>query len=227
MGRITNKLRHARYELAARLHRAPKNAHIVCIDPGYWLVDRLHADSVIVDMGLGNNADFSMAMIDRFDLTSHGFDPTRRHVPALKAQADTSGGRFFYYEKAIGAERGSVTFFESKENVSGSTITGHHNITHDTIEQYSVEVITVADALRVAGSDVSVVKMDIEGAEEAVLDGCSDELLLSIDQWCIEFHHATVAGISFRDTRQYINRFVEIGFRMYSRNSVEFLFYRP
>lgn len=227
MGRLASRFRRVQARVASSLHRSPADARIVFVEPCYWVVDRLSSDSVIADMGLGNDADFSMAMINRYGLTAHGFDPTRRHVPALRNLAEQSHGRFVFHDKAIGAEPGIVTFHESQENISGSTMNRHHNVLHDTIQDYEVEVITLGEALHLAGPRVDLVKMDIEGSEEGVLDSTSDDLLRSVDQWCIEFHHDTVAGTTFSDTRRYLARFAELGFRMYSRNNTDFLLYRP
>lgn len=227
MSRVANKLRRVTAELKSRMHRAPGGRSIVFIKPCYWVLDTLTKNSVVLDFGLGYNADFSMAMIERYGLTAHGFDPTRKHAPGLKQLADKSAGRFIYHADAIGPEKGSCTFHESKQNVSGSMMGGHHNVRHDQIESYNVNVITLADAIAIApGGRVDLVKMDIEGSECAALDGTTDELLRSVPQWIIEFHHETIDGVTYAQTKQYIQRFERLGFRTYSRDSTDFLFYR-
>lgn len=212
---------------SATLDSSARRAHVTFVPPCYWLAARLDSTSVMLDMGLGFDADFSQAMIARFGLTSVGFDPTRKHYPKLKALADASGGRFHVLPIAIGTQRGEVTFHESKTNVSGSLLSGHLNVRHDPVETYQVQVITLADALTESPTGkVDLVKMDIEGAELDVLDAASDSTLTACPQWIIEFHHDLIAGGRFADTKKRVRRFSDLGFRLYTRDNVNFLFYR-
>jgi FkbM family methyltransferase len=202
-----------------------RGVRLVFVRPCYWIVDRLSSQSTIVDMGLGFDADFSQAMIDRFGVKSIGFDPTHKHQPALAKFAEASGGRFELNAVAVGPQRGTVTFNESQQNVSGSMLSDHPNVLNDSISSYEVQVITIEDVLAKAGN-VALVKMDIEGAEYDVLEQTSDDLLRKVDQWIVEFHHEVIQRFSFSRTRQNIRRFEGLGYKTYTRDNVNFLFYR-
>lgn len=180
----------------------------------------------MVDMGLGFDADFSVAMLDRYGMRSMGLDPTQKHLDALDGVAGRSDGRFEVREAAIDAESGRVLFHESLENVSGSMMDGHVNVVSDATRSYEVDAVSIADALEWAGSDVQLVKMDIEGSEYGSLGAASDEVLRSVRQWCIEFHHDTVTGFDFGDTRRLIQRFEGLGFESFTTDSVNYLFFR-
>lgn len=200
---------------------------LIFVEPCYWVVDRLGTNSVLLDFGLGFNADFSQAMIAKYGLRSVGFDPTRKHQSALRAIESTAGGRFRYEPAAIGGASGTVEFHESVENVSGSLLANHCNVRHDTIRRYPVELITIAQAFERAGAaQPDVVKMDIEGPEYDALDAASDDTIRGASQWVIEFHHDVIDDIPFSRTRKQIERFERLGFRAFTRDSVNFLFYR-
>ena len=201
---------------------------LVFVKPCYWVVDRLDAHSTMLDFGLGFDADFSQAMIAKYGLRSVGFDPTRKHQPALKQLEESTGGKFRLVPVAIGSAPGSVEFFESVENVSGSLLTQHRNVQRDTIRKYPVEVITIAQAFERAGcAQPDLVKMDIEGPEYEALDAASDDALGAAKQWVIEFHHEAIPGIPFARTKKQIERFERLGFSTFTRDNVNFLFYLP
>lgn len=227
MSEFFNKYHRVLGRVRSKLHRPPDGKRIVLVKPRYRMLDVLNANSVILDFGLGKDADFSVAMIEKYGLLALGFDPTRRHGEKLREVEQTSSGRFVYHNDAIGGERGQATFHESQQHVSGSMYTGHKNVQNDDIVSYDVKVITLADAIAQApGGKVDLIKMDIEGAERGALDGASDELLRSVPQWCIEFHHESMEGISWASTKEYVRRFQRLGFTKYSRDDSDFLFYR-
>jgi FkbM family methyltransferase len=201
-----------------------KGVRLVFVRPCYWVVDRLGPQSTIIDMGLGFDADFSQAMIERFGLKSIGFDPTRKHQESLRKIADSSSGRFEVNDLAIGPQRQMTTFNESQQNVSGSMLNDHPNVLHDSISSYDVQVITVADALAKA-EKIDLVKMDIEGAEYDVLEQTPDEVIRRVDQWIVEFHHDMIERFHFSRTRRNIQRFKRLGYEVFTRDNVNFLFY--
>lgn len=157
---------------------------------------------------------------------SHGFEPTQKHHAPLEAVAAKHGGRLSITKRAIGDRRGTTTFYESLDNISGSMLPEHANVRHDATRSYEVVVVTVEDAIAsVPGRDISLVKMDIEGAEYAALDATSAETLRRVPQWIVEFHHDMLPGRTFADTRRHLRRFIELGFSVYTRDNVNFLFH--
>lgn len=218
--------------LAALRDPRRRDVKLTFVKPCYWIVDQLDDSSTVVDFGLGFDADFSVAMIERYGLKSFGFDPTRKHQQALEELETTTGGNFTLSPAAIGAPGNGassemVEFFESMENVSGSLMQTHCNVQRDTIRKYPVELITIAEAFERAGcAEPDLVKMDIEGQEYEALDAASDGTLRSARQWVIEFHHDLLDTSDFARTQALIARFGRLGFATYTRDNVNFLFYR-
>jgi len=200
---------------------------IAFVKPCYWVLDTLSAQSTMLDFGLGFDADFSQSMMAKYGLMSVGFDPTRKHLPALNALETQSSGRFRVIAAAIGGSAGDVEFFESKENVSGSLRDDHIALARDTVTRYAVEVLTIAQAFERAGfTTVDIVKMDIEGSEYEALEGASDDTLRAAGQWIVEFHHDLVSAAPFSRTQKIVRRFHKLGFEHFTRDNVNFLFYR-
>jgi len=226
MAKLINRARRARALLFSRFHRAPPGTELVFVEPCYWIADTLDRNSVILDIGLGNDADFSMAMIERYGLNSHGYDPTRKHSEGLQRLADASGGHFVFHAKGLGTDAGTATFYESEQNVSGSMFGDHSNVRDDAVTSYDVELITLEsmlDALPTGRADL--VKIDVEGIEYEVLEATSDDVLKRAGQWCIEFHHSTVEHFHYADTRRHVRRFRALGFSVFTRDGVDYLFY--
>jgi len=198
------------------------------IKPCYWIIDRLSAESVMLDFGLGFDADFSQEMIERYGLRSFGFEPMRKHHAGLEEVARRVNNRLVIHPWAIGGEPGTAMFHESQENVSGSMRPDHYNIRRDTVKSYDVRVATIREALEVApGGRADLVKMDIEGSEYEAIDRMPREVLQRADQWVIEFHHDYCRKVSFSRTRGTIGRFKEAGCESHTRDNVNFLLYKP
>lgn len=222
------RLRRAAAQLGAAIcDPRRRGVPLTFVNPCYWILDRLSKDSVILDFGLGFDADFSQAMIGRYGLTSYGFEPTRRHLPGLENVSRRLDGRLIIHPWAIGGKPGTATFHESQQNVSGSMLSDHLNIRRDQIQSYPVRVITLQEALDgVPGGRADLVKMDIEGSENEAIQATSLATLQRAGQWVVEFHHDLCPSQSFSDTRRMIRRFQEAGFLPYTRDNVNFLLYK-
>ena len=187
----------------------------------------LRAGAVVVDVGTGADANFSAALLAKFDVTCVGLEPTRRHHPALDRLVQQRSGRFRYVPVALAARAGSLQFYESTQNISGSIFTDHVNVRHDPLNDYAVEAVELAQIFEIAGADtVAVLKLDIEGAEYEVLQTAAVETLRHFEQIAVEFHHRDVLRYAFADTQAVVQRLTDAGFCSFSSDDVNFLFYR-
>ena len=200
--------------------------NLVYIKPGYWIRNSLSSGGIVVDCGLGDTADFSQYLIQRYGVRCYGFEPTRKHYYLLDEIADKYGNLFQYHSFAITGETGKITFFESQKNISGSILDDHVNIKRDEIVSYEVQTITldgVYDYLKVRFIDL--MKLDIEGAEYAVLSTVQDASLKKIDQLVVEFHHYCVDQYSEQDTLDIVSRLKSTGFKAYTQDRKVYLFF--
>jgi FkbM family methyltransferase len=194
------------------------------IDPCYFVRPTIDARSIVLDCGLGNNADFSDAIIRRFHATCHGVDPTRKHQAPLGTVASRHADRLLLHPVALAGTTGWLTFYEPREYISGSLFEGHVNAGSAT--SYTVRSLSFEDLLaKIGATRIDLLKLDIEGAEYDVLAGISDETLKNIGQIIVEFHHYCVKGVTEADTRRVVDRITHLGFQTYSIDRINYLFF--
>lgn len=212
----------------ALCYRRRRSTRIRFAKPCYHFSDVLDSQSVIVDCGLGDNADLSRFMIERYGLLAYGFDPTPKHQDRLSRVAAELNGRLKLRQVAIGgAGRSKARFFESADNVSGSLLSRHVNVLQDTIREVRVDVVPLADAIHADGGRAAdLVKLDIEGMEYEALEEATDAALRAPKQWLVEFHHDTVGGFGWTRTMRLVWRFRRLGFVPFTRDAVNFAFVR-
>ena len=198
---------------------------VIQVSPCYQLLDVLNQDSFVIDIGLGNDADFSRALISKYQCVCYGFDPTERHQAEIKTQMEPYGDRFKLMKLAVGSKCGNITFYESQNNVSGSVFKDHINVKKDRITSYAVEVVTLDDILnRIGAKEVDVLKMDVEGAEYNILEQTSQKTLSRFKQMIVEFHHDTVSRFGLKNTLQIIKRISDLGYKCYTEDGRNYLF---
>jgi len=194
----------------------------------FILLDRFDKDSVIIDVGCAEDADFSQTIINEYNLKCIAVDPTKKHSSALMELEKKYNGLFQYNQLAVGPKNEIVKFHESKDNQSGSLLKNHVNVQKDSIEEYEVECVTLSglfDRLGVS-SGVSLLKLDIEGAEYELIKSVGNETLQKIDQIFIEFHHHAVPDYDISDTRNMVEKIENAGFRSFTFDNHNYLFYK-
>ena len=93
-----------------------KNSKLFGGDHG-WVLDesKISEDSVIYSVGVGSNIDFDIALIKRFNLVVHAFDPTPRSIEWVENQSITKN--FKFYPLGLGGKDGTMNFFPRQENL--------------------------------------------------------------------------------------------------------------
>lgn len=201
--------------------------NIVFIPPDYWVVDVLKTQSIIIDIGLGDDANFSQNTIKKYKLKSFGFEPTKKHHSDLNKIESTYKNNFQYYKYAICHKKGKKMFYESIDNISGSLLNNHINIKKNKIRQYFVNTITLSDTIKLVNKPkIDLLKIDIEGEELLLIKSLKKKDLSKINQLVIEFHHNTVGNYTFKDTLNLIKIIGNMGFSIFTTDNVNFLFYR-
>ena len=120
-----------------------------------------------------------------------------------------------------------LTFHESRVNESGSLLTDHVNVIQDETTSYDVEAIRLGSLLkRLAVETVDILKLDLEGAEYELLAGLTSDDLQPFRQVFVEFHHHAVSHFGEADTQSLVGRIAGFGFRDFSLDDHNYLFYR-
>lgn len=189
-------------------------------DGGWWFTpEGLNEDSIVYSLGVGDEIDFDLSIIDKYGVTVHGFDPTPSSIDMLNA-ADLPD-RFHFYPWAVTAEDGSLMFYPrlkkdgSKSDVMYTMIAEEETV-DDVIEVPAYSLSTIAQKL--GHQHIDLLKMDIEGAEYEVLDGLLASPIKPT-QLLVEFHHR-FAGIGLEKTADIIQRLRDDGYRIFAISEI-------
>lgn len=194
--------------------------------PNYVYFDRFGADSIVLDVGCGYEAEFSRHMIQRHGLHAVGVDPTRKHASSLDALARESSGLFTHLPVAVTRASGTLTFHESRENESGSVLPEHTNVRNDSTISYEVETVDLLELTRRVGREsIDFLKLDLEGAEYDLLREVGAADVAPFAQIFVEFHHHCTDH-SADETRLLVKRLAGFGFAVLTLDRHNYLFYR-
>lgn len=178
---------------------------------GGWAIrkDSLNAQSQVISVGVGEDASFDLSLISKYGCTVHAFDPTPKS--AAWVHQNITDKNFVFEPYALADKDGYLKLFLPKntEHVSASCQLS----SHVSAEFFDAPCLRLSSLLkRLSFSRIDVLKIDIEGAEYAVInDVISSGSISSIDQLLVEFHHY-FTGFSVRDTRDVISKLSKAGF---------------
>jgi FkbM family methyltransferase len=177
--------------------------------------------SVVLDLG-GNRGEFSSGIRSRYGWKVVAVEPT----PDLAAHLVANG--FDVVEAAVTGQGGKTRFtYDSSHELTGSVL-GADVIGKFIDDVKTIEVETVALKDLLAGRTVDLVKVDIEGAELDVLLAATDDALLSVGQFTVEFHDFWYPELAGR-TEEVKQRLQDLGFWMMrgTPNNKDVLFVHP
>ena len=176
-----------------------------CICP-----QNLSASSVIYSIGVGEDISFDLALIQRFGMQVHAFDPTPQSVEWLQGQ--TPPPEFVFHAYGIAGVDGSCAFVppENPAHVS-------HTIVPRTSSRPGIKVPMhrLGTIMRELGhASIDLLKMDIEGAEYDVLADMISQRI-PVKQLLVEFHHRW-PQIGVGRTKQAIQALNAAGYRIFN-----------
>ncbi len=192
---------------------------------GGWdiVAAELDSDSVVYSIGIGEDASFDVALIDKWSLTVHAFDPTPKSIEWVRKQGFSN--KFVMHNYGIAAFDGDVSFNppENPDHVSHTIL----DRPATKAKSIAVPVKRISTTMQELGHDhIDVIKMDIEGAEYDVIEDL-DKSNIRPGQILIEFHHR-FPGIGVKKTRESISRIRSMGYLLFSISDTneEFCFIR-
>ncbi len=197
---------------------------------GRWAIDttRLDNSTLIASFGLGEDVSFEDAVITRFGCRVVGFDPTPRSVRYLSQRKAIPG--FAHFPYALADTDGVIEFSAPPghiaDQVSASAVAAYGTCS---TARFKVPCRTLPSALAEAAVPrIDVLKLDVEGAEYAVLKSAAERgWLTSVQQVLVEFHHF-LPGLHADQTRESLQLLRKQGFEVawVGRTNHEYLFLR-
>jgi len=164
----------------------------------------LNSSSVILDLG-ASLAFFSRDMNERFGCRCHAVEALPENFARIDGTSSITP-----HNLAICGTDGPISIHSVDEQYASASINlmpGQKS--RDTIEG---EGITLTGLMERLGLDrVSLLKVDIEGAELAMFDATDDETLLRMDQITVEFHDFMDPGQT-PHVERIIERLQKLGF---------------
>jgi FkbM family methyltransferase len=174
----------------------------------------LNGQSIVYSFGIGNDITFDLGLIRRFGLIVHAFDPTPKCVDWLSRQVLPSE---FHFDPIGVADYDGTGHFVLRSRPDWDNyelnVSGDGAFDSATLRVERLATITK----RLGHRRVDLLKLDIEGAEYAVLDDIlrSD---LDVRQLLVEFHYDPWSALDLQRAQLTVNRLLEAGFVMFARS---------
>ena len=179
------RLRQHRLRRAKIIDAVPLRAEKVA-DWALW-PDAVNSKSVVYSFGVGDNVAWDLAMIQRFGVTIHAFDPTPRSIEWIDQQNLPKQFRFFPY--GLSNFDGLLNFYPPRK-ANGTHYSQQPRGLRASLETpVQGQVFRLRTIMQKLGhAHLDVLKMDIEGSEfEAVPDMIRSGI--SVDQLLVEIHY--------------------------------------
>jgi FkbM family methyltransferase len=201
--------------------------NIKFLKPNYLYKNTINSSSIIIDVGCGYLAELSIFFINTYGAKAYGVDPTYKHKDLLQEVENKTKGRFKHLEFAVSSVEGKIVFHETYDHESGSILKDHVNILRDNIHSYEVETKKLKGLVSFLNlSSVDYLKLDLEGAEYELLKNVESSDLAPFNQIFVEFHHRAIKRYSSGDTKKIVSSICSKGFKSFTLDDVNYLFYR-
>jgi FkbM family methyltransferase len=139
-------------------------------------------------MGIGDNIDFELAVMDEWGAEVHAFDPT---PPAAWVRNLGLPDRFHFHAWAAAAEDGELLLYPRIKRDGSTSDDMYTLVAGESGRQDGIKVPakSISSIMATLGHDsVDIIKLDIEGAEYEVLENLLSEKIRP-RHLLVEFHH--------------------------------------
>lgn len=179
-----------------------------------FIGSKLGADSIVYSLGVGDSIDFDLDLIERFNATVFAFDPTPYSMEWVLKQSLPE--KFVFKPWAVSGEDGKLRLYRRVNRQGKSaevmwTADPQAGDPDDFIDTPAYTVGAIMDLLH--HEKVDLLKMDVEGAEYAILDGLKNARRLP-EQLLVEFHHR-FPGIGKARTAESIAMLRQLGYKIF------------
>ena len=165
--------------IAAEVHGEGGCAY--AIDPA-----AIGSQSVAYSFGVGAEISFDLALIERYGVELHAFDPTEQAAAFVNAR--TLPASFHFHQWALAENDGPAPFHtlgRASEAYRPGTLLAPRHAGGEPIKVEGYRLETIMEKL--GHSHVDLLKLDVEGAEFALIEGLGDAPW-PVDQIVLELH---------------------------------------
>lgn len=166
--------------------------------------------SIVYSAGVGKDIEFDRMMIEKFGVDIFAFDPTPKSVNWVKSQRLPEKFRFYSYGLAHFDGKAVFNPPENPEHVSYSMT---DSVPSNKLS-VNCKVYRLTTIMKMLGHHkIDILKMDIEGAEYAVLTDIINSGIC-VGQIAVEFHQRKSTG-GIANTRKTIQKLNSAGYRIF------------
>jgi len=183
---------------------------------GGWAIcpTSINESSIIYSFGVGEDISFDLGLIEKYGVQIYAFDPTPKSINWVKAQ--NTPQKFQLNEYGIADYNGEAKFSPpDNPNHVSYTMLHKDNKEMGGIEVPVMRLKTIMEQL--GHTKIDVLKMDIEGAEYAVINDVLNSNV-QISQILVEFHHR-FKNVGISKTKSAINNLNEHGYEIFAISS--------
>ncbi len=194
-------------------------------DYGGWHIDptNINAESIVYSFGVGEDISFDLSLIQTFGCQVYAFDPTPKSIAWANKQILPP--QFHFFDYGIADYDGQTTFNPpiNPDHVSYTMLT-RPETSSKAIQVPVYRLQTIMN--RLGHNHIDLLKMDVEGAEYAVLQQFNQSEP-EVDQLLVEFHHR-FESVGWQSTRTAIKTLNQRGYRTFfvSSSGEEYSFTR-
>jgi FkbM family methyltransferase len=182
-------------------------------DYGGWdiVTKKINVKSIVYSFGVGEDASFDTALIDKYNLIVHAFDPTPKSIEWVRSKGFSD--HFVLHEYGIASFDGTASF-NPPENRA--------HISHTLLERSATQDIAIIVPVKklstimkeLGHKRIDILKMDVEGAEYQVIDDLAHSSIRP-HQILIEFHHR-FPGVGIEKSKEAIAKIRNMGYLLFS-----------
>lgn len=175
---------------------------------GWWVPKSLAGGSVCYLVGVGEDATLDIAL-SRMGCEVHSFDPTPRAAEYIAELPTEERGQLRFHPWAIWIDDGTVQFFEPRDRKHVS-----HSIVD--LQQTGAAIRVPCRTLESTADDfghdrIALLKLDVEGAQDEILQHLLRTGRPRVDTICVEFDQPSTLRKMIRTTRQLVRSDFAIG----------------
>jgi FkbM family methyltransferase len=181
----------------------------------------LNPNGVVYSLGVGQQIQFDLELIERFKVDVFAFDPTPQSVDWIKKQNLPS--QFHFIEYGIVDYDGLASFQHLKGIQFGIGGSAAQNDEKVELQVYRLKTIMK----KFNHTKIDLLKINIEGGEYALIADLAASNL-DVKQIVVEFHHR-FPGYSLKQTKQAVKTLGKQGFKIFhiADNGKEYSFIKP